>query len=93
MQCIPKTTMPFFQEYNFAVLDLERDIELILERILQNGNREEVRWLLHHYGNKRVKQWITTTGSRRLSRRRYHLWCVLLDVKETLRKTNPIWPY
>jgi hypothetical protein len=85
--------MPFFQEYNFAVLDLERDIELILERVLQNGNREEVRWLLRHYGNKRVKQWITMTGSRRLSRRRYHMWCVLLDVKETLRKTNPIWPY
>jgi hypothetical protein len=93
MQRIPKTIMPFFQEYNFAVLDLERDIELILERVLQNGNREEVRWLLHYYGNKRVKQWIAVTGSRRLSKRRYHLWCVLLDVKETLRKTNPIWPY
>lgn len=93
MHSIPATAMPFFQEYNFALLDLDRDAEMIIERLLFYGNRDEVRWLLRQYGQVRIKHWISTTGLQRLSRRRYHLWCVLLNVKETLRESTSIWQY
>jgi hypothetical protein len=93
MPSIPETLKPFFQEYNFELLDPVRDAEVIIERSLLHGNRDEVRWLLHQYGQVRIKQWISTTGLRRLSRRRYHLWCVLLNVKETFRKSYSVWPY
>ena len=45
MQSIPETAQPFFQEYEFEHL-LECDGDLIIERLLGFGNRDEVRWLL-----------------------------------------------
>ena len=93
MHSIPETVSPFFQEYDFTLLDPDRDAEIIIERVLLSGNRDEVRWLIYQYGHTRVKKWISTSGSIRLSRRRYHLWCVLWNVKETLPQSNSIWPY
>jgi hypothetical protein len=93
MKSIPKTTLSFFQEYEFERLDPERDGDLVIERLLAYGNRNEVHWLLGHYGQSRVQRWLSETGKRRLPRRRYHLWCVLLDVNESVHEPAPIWPY
>jgi hypothetical protein len=54
MQFIPKTTQPFFQEYEFQRLDLERDGDLIIVRLLAFGNRDQVRWLLLHDGRDNI---------------------------------------
>jgi len=93
MPSIPETAQPFFQEYDFKSLDPDRNSDLIIERLLAFGNRDEVRWLLSNYGQVRVQRWLSDAGVRRLSQRRYRLWCVLLNVAETLRKPAPIWPY
>ena len=93
MQSIPETAQPFFQEYEFERLNLERDGDLIIERLLAFGNRDEVRWLLIHYGQDNVRRWLSESGIRRLPRRRYKLWCVLLNVVESQRESNLIWPY
>jgi hypothetical protein len=93
MQSIPETALSFFQEYDFERLDPERDGDLVIERLLAYGNRDEVHWLLKHYGQCRVQQWLSEAGTRRLPGRRYRLWCVLLDVAESLREPAPIWPY
>jgi hypothetical protein len=93
VQSIPESTLPFFQEYDFERLDPQRDSALVIERLLAYGNRDEVRWLLQTYGQARVQGWLSESGSRRLPRRRYRMWCVLLNVAETLREPAPIWPY
>jgi hypothetical protein len=93
MQSIPETAVPFFQEYDFERLDPERDCDLVIERLLAFGNRDEVRWLLLHYGEVRIQRWLFESGTRRLPRRRYRMWCVLLNVTETQRQTSPIWPF
>ena len=92
VQAIPESTRSFFQEYNFGLIDTEHDSDLVMERLLAYGNREEVRWLLVQYGHSRVRGWLTESG-KRLPRRRYRLWCVLLDVCETPREPEPVWPY
>lgn len=93
MSSIPETALPFFQEYDFERLDPERDRDLVIERLLAHGNRDEVRWLLGHYGQASVRHWLADCGVRRLPRRRYRLWCVLLDVAESLHEPAPIWKY
>ncbi|MDE3091761.1 MAG: hypothetical protein KGJ80_20505, partial [Chloroflexota bacterium] len=55
---IPRTLAPFFQEYTFETLDAERDAELVIERTLAWGNREELRWLFGRYGRARVAEWV-----------------------------------
>ena len=93
MHSIPETALPFFQEYDFERLDAERDRDLVIERLLAYGNRNEVSWLLRNYGWACVRRWLSESGARRLPRRRYRLWCVLLDVTETQHKPAQIWPY
>jgi hypothetical protein len=49
MQPIPVTAQPFFQEYDFKQIDPDRDADLVIERLLAFGNRDEVRWLVRRY--------------------------------------------
>lgn len=93
MQSIPETAQPFFQEYDIEDIDIEKNGELVIERLLSFGNREEVRWLFNYYGQARVRGWLSEAGVRRLPRRRYRLWCVILSVAETSREPKPIWPH
>jgi hypothetical protein len=93
MHSIPASALPFFQEYDFERLDLERDRDLVIERLLAYGNRDEVSWLLRSYDWAYVRRWLSESGARRLPRRRYRLWCVLLDVNEIQRQAGQIWPY
>ena len=93
MQSIPETARSFFQEFNFEEIDPVRNSDLVIERLLAFGNRDEVNWLLRHFGQVRVQRWLSEDGIRRLPRRRYRLWCVLLDVPESLREPAPLWPY
>lgn len=89
---IPASTRPFFQEYNFDLLDVDHHASLVIERILAYGNRAEVRWLLETYGREQVRDWVIQSGLSKLSRRRYHLWCFVFQVPER-EKPLCIWPY
>lgn len=91
-QKIPASSVPFFQEYDADLLDVDEHARLIIERILANGNRAEVRWLLETYGQDRVRDWITQAGAGRLSRRRYHLWCFVFDLPEQSRP-DVVWKH
>jgi len=93
MRSIPESTVSFFQEYNISSLDPTRDRELVIERLLAYGNRDEVHWLVQNYGMKSIQSWLAEFGVCRLPRRRYRLWCVLFDVVGAERKSAIVWPY
>jgi hypothetical protein len=89
---IPPSAWPFFQEYDPAKLDVQQHAALIIERILANGSRAEVRWLLTTYGRVVVRAWVEEMGASRLSARRYRLWCLVLKLPEQEKKKGA-WPY
>jgi hypothetical protein len=89
---IPSSAAPFFQEYRIANLDIQQHAALIMERILAYGNRAEVQWLLATYGRQAVREWVAQAGQRRLSWRRFHLWCLVFDIPIP-QKPHRIWPY
>jgi hypothetical protein len=89
---IPDGLAVWFQEYDFASLDAERDQRLVIERTLAYGTRAGVRWLLLRYGRPAIQAWLSDLGHRRLPRRRYLLWCLLFDVPVQGRP-SPIWPH
>jgi hypothetical protein len=80
---IPASTAPFFQEYDFSVLDPARHSTLIIERILAFGNRAEVKWLIETMGKKDIRVWLVQSGRQRLPSRRYHLWCLVFNAPWT----------
>ena len=55
---IPVSMAPFFQEYDLASLDLERSSHTIIERVLQYGNRSEIRWLFKIYPAQQITAWV-----------------------------------
>ena len=91
---IPRSLSPAFQEYALEHLDPSTHANLVIERVLALGNRVELRWLFRQYGRRQVTDWLECLGRRRLTRRRYHMWCVLLHLPIPSRaETRGIWPY
>lgn len=91
---VPYSLAACFQEYNLDTLDPAQHGALMIERVLAYGNRRELAWLFAQYGHQRIADWIQENGARRLPWRRYHLWCVLLDLKPAPRpKGRERWPY
>jgi len=90
---MPRCLAPWFQEYDLERLDPALHADLVLERVLAYGNRQELRWLFGIYDREQVTGWLQRLGARRLPWRRYNLWCVLFDLPPARREDNRIWPH
>ena len=94
IQRIPSSLAIFFQEVDFAQLDLDRDAAIIMERTLRFGNRAELRWLFANYGRTAIADWIREMGVDRLPERHLAFWRLLLDIEPASRpRRKAIWPH
>jgi hypothetical protein len=84
---IPVGLKPYFQEYDIARLDIPRDANLIIQRVLEFGNWEEIRWLFETYGGRRIRLFLREHGQRWLNPVTFHYWRKLLGVRKW--KTPP----
>lgn len=78
---LPSTLTPFFQEYDFATLDPQADSHTIIERVLQFGNRAEIRWLFKTYSDKEIRTWIEKFGNEKLPQPHRTFWQLILDIR------------
>lgn len=92
---LPQSTVSFFQEYDPATLDLDRDWMLVVERVLRYGNRTELRWLFDRYGQSRIADWTRQMGTARLPRRHLWFWWAVLDLEGPVpsRRRGGVWPH
>jgi len=93
---LPRSLIPYFQEYDFDTIDPVQHADLVIERVLAYGDRNELRWLFRCYDRQKIRDWIVRLGARRLPWRRYNLWCVLLYLPPARRlraEGQQIWPY
>ena len=79
---LPVTTAWLFPEYDFAAMDAETYADVIIERILERGSWDELRWLFARYGEPRVREWVRGHGFRLLSKRSFALWRLAMDVQD-----------
>ncbi|GEM_PF-1032295 len=63
-----------FPEYDFDTMDLECHKSVIIERVLERGTWEQLRWLFVTYGEASVAEWVWRHGFWLLSRRSFALW-------------------
>ena len=80
MASIPASLTPFFQEYNIEKLSPEKDSHTIIERVLQFGNRAELRWLFSVYSKEQVTEWVRQFGTEKLPQPHRTFWQVVLDI-------------
>ncbi|MGC1379064.1 MAG: hypothetical protein WA821_22740 [Anaerolineales bacterium] len=82
MQPIPTSLAPFFQEYDLAALDPQKDAHTIIERALQFGDRAELRWLFSVYSQEQIAAWVRQFGKEKLPQPHRAFWQLILDVTE-----------
>lgn len=56
----------------------------LIGRILSQGEWDAIRWLRSTAGDDALREWITVTRGRRLSREQLRFWQVVLDLPEEL---------
>lgn len=89
IQTIPFTLKPYFQEYDLNVLDLQRDANLIIQRTLEFGTWDEIRWLFEVYGVKRIRAFLRRFGARWLKPSSFNYWRKLLAVRKWQESSLP----
>lgn len=93
---VPQSLAPFFQEYDLDELDLAGSSQTIIERTLQYGDRHELAWLFRRYGRDRIAEWVRRLGARRLLKRDFEFWRLMLDVhnaEDPFQGRERIWPH
>jgi Family of unknown function (DUF6922) len=80
-QPIPLSLQPYFQEYNLNDLRLKRDANLIIQRTLEYGTWDEVRWLFQVYTRRRIQRFLREHGERWLKPCTFNYWRKLLGVR------------
>jgi hypothetical protein len=78
---IPAGLRTHFQEYDLLDLDLDHDANLVIQRALEYGTWDEVRWLFRQYGKQRIRAFVRTYGERMLSRIAFNYWRKLLQIQ------------
>lgn len=82
INAIPASLAPFFQEYDIATLVPERDSHTIIERVLQFGNRAEIKWLFEVYSREQISSWIQRFGDERLPQPHRAFWRIIFEIHE-----------
>jgi hypothetical protein len=82
LTAIPDSLARLFQEYDFASIDIMEYANTIIERTLEMGTWQELHWLFHTYGIKRIIDYLSDFGHHRLSKQAFNYWCKLLYVKK-----------
>lgn len=80
MQPIPTTLTPFFQEYDLAALNPQKDAHTIIERTLQFGDRTELRWLFSVYSEEQITAWVRQFGKEKLPQPHRAFWQTIFDI-------------
>ncbi|MBI3914921.1 MAG: hypothetical protein HY327_12140 [Chloroflexi bacterium] len=77
--------MSHFQEYDVERLRLKRDANLIIQRTLEFGTWEDMRWLVQNYGSPRIRAYLRQWGERQLSPVTFNYWRKFSKIKRWRR--------
>jgi hypothetical protein len=80
-----------FWNVDFEKLEVVRDADFILTRVLERGILTEVHWAVRVYGLKRIRRFFRSAPRPELSRRTFALWRVVLGAQEEKWPESPAW--
>jgi hypothetical protein len=87
---LPADSAWLFPEHDFSIMTPERFAAVVIERVLERGSVAQVRWLVQHYGARRIAAWVRRSGCRRLSRKTFEYWRWVFGIK---RYRQPPWGF
>ena len=75
---VPKRFRVLFWDVEFSTLNIPEHSWFIIERILEYGDANAIRWMIRYFERDEITQ--VVCQSRRLSRRAANFWRLLLDL-------------
>lgn len=70
-----------FWDVNIDTIDIENHADYVIERFLEYGTMESIRWLRATYGDERIKHYILHRGYKTLSNKTLNFWKLLLKLE------------
>lgn len=71
---VPDHLSAIFWDGDLGTLDLDRHRDQIIERVLQDGTLEAVRWVLREYGDDVIRTFVSEKGAKRLDPKILSFW-------------------
>jgi len=90
----PEALRRLFPHTPPEALSVEGSEAAILERVLEDGDRADLRWLTSTVAEDRLVHWVRERGARQLSSRSRAFWCVVLDLSPPTEPApgEELWP-
>jgi hypothetical protein len=78
-----------FWETTLARIDLERDAQFVMARVLEFGRLRDVRWLLKQYDLEAIHNFLATSGHPELSKKTIAFWRAFLHAEGETWRSPP----
>jgi hypothetical protein len=88
---ITKDLYCLFWDVEPTELELDRDADYILGRVLERGRLRDIRWVLQAYGAERVHRFFRESGHPELSPRTLAFWRAYFRAENEIWKRPPSW--
>jgi hypothetical protein len=91
---LPAGARRHFAHLPAVVPDAERHSMEVIERLLENGDRRDLAWLVGNVSEDQLAAWMRERGARRLSDRSRAFWSLVLDLPLEPRPdaAKELWP-
>ena len=76
---LPAATRRLFAPWDEAAVLAPEGETLLIGRLLEDGDRRDLRWLVARVGEAGLTRWFARRARRQLSRRSRAFWALLLD--------------
>lgn len=91
--CLPEQTQRLFAHYGEPENLAENAPGLVMARLMEEGDSNDLRWLTDTYSEKQITEWLVQHGHRQLSCRSRSFWQSLLNqpALATPDTTDELW--
>jgi hypothetical protein len=79
---LPSRMKNFFWDYSFHHLRIDKDRDLIIRRLLDQGDWEAMKWLRIRLSDRELKSWLLSRRGAGLSPRKLRFWELVLELPE-----------
>ncbi len=91
---LPSATQRLFAHYDNPEELAETAPALVMARLMEEGDSQDLRWLTTTFPESRARQWLHRQGHRQLSRRSRWFWQLVLrcPAAPTPCFSDEVWP-
>lgn len=93
-EALPTAVRRLFPHVDPAAVLAPEHRDFLIERLLEEGDGEDLRWLFSHLGEDAVRRWLVARSAGRLSRRSRAFWGIVfqLDPPPAPAEHDALWP-